>query len=117
MRAGFMGSDSGAADEMDPDELGRRIRQQRCVLSLTQEQLAERAGISKETIGRLEQGVGSPTLETLFKVAGALRTTGSVLLATSSADEVVALVASLPERELEVARVMLRALSVHVSSR
>ncbi len=109
--------DSSPVDELDPEELGERIRRQRCGLGLTQEQLAERARVSKETIGRLEQGVGSPTLDTLIKLSGALRTTGSVLLASTAADEVVALVAALPERELELACVMLRAMSMHFSTR
>ncbi|PRP90669.1 anaerobic benzoate catabolism transcriptional regulator [Enhygromyxa salina] len=99
------------------DELGERIRRQRCSLGLTQGQLAERAGVSKETVGRLEQAVGAPTLDTVFKVARALGRTGSALLATCASDEVFALVGGLPEREQEIACVMLRALSAHVSTR
>lgn len=100
--------------EFNPDELGRRIRAQRTRLGLTQEALAERADVSKETIGRMEQGIASPTLDTLFKVAKGLETTGAALIAEHAADELSELVKELPEHEQEIARVMIRALSAHV---
>jgi hypothetical protein len=69
-------------------------------------------------IGRLEQAAGNgPSLDTVYKVAKALGTTGSALLAVDhSSDEVTGLVQGLPEREREIACVMLRALSVHTST-
>lgn len=102
--------------ELSAEELGDRVREQRRVLGLTQEQLAEKAGVSKETIGRIEQYVGSPTLITVCRLANALGSTGSALIAGSSSDEVVALVHSLPEHEQQIACVMLRALSAHVKT-
>lgn len=96
------------------EELGERIRERRRELGLTQESLAERAGVSTETVGRLEQAVGAPTLDTVYKVAKALGTTGSALIAERVDDEVSELVGGLPEHEQEIARVMLRALSAHV---
>jgi transcriptional regulator with XRE-family HTH domain len=97
------------------EELAERIRQRRHSLGLTQEALAERAGVSRETIGRLEQAAtGSPTLDTLCKVAKALGTTGPFLISQDLGDEVAALIQGLPEREREIACVMLRALSAHV---
>lgn len=94
--------------------LGRRIQEARRKLRLSQEKLAEHAGVSKETIGRLEQAVGTPALETIDRVSLALGTTVSVLLAERTCDEVAMLVAELPEREQEIALVMLHALSDHV---
>lgn len=100
------------------EELGERIRDRRRSLGLTQEALADRAHVSTETIGRLEQAAGNgPSLDTVYKVAKALGTTGSALLAVGrSSDEVTGLVQGLPEREREIACVMLRALSVHTST-
>ncbi|WP_308726585.1 helix-turn-helix domain-containing protein [Enhygromyxa salina] len=83
--------------------------------AVTQELFAERAGLSKETIGRMEQAMGSPTLDTLYKIAKGLGTTGSALIAEHACDEVSELVRGLPEHEQEIACVMLRALSAHVS--
>ena len=100
------------------EELGERVRDRRRSLGLTQEALAERANVSPETIGRLEQAAGNgPSLDTVYKVAKALGTTGSALLAADhSGDEVAALVHGLPDREREIACVMLRALSAHVNT-
>jgi transcriptional regulator with XRE-family HTH domain len=103
--------------ELSPEELGKRVRDQRLGLGLSQEALAERAGISKETIGRIEQAIGSPTLDSLNKVARGLGTTGAVLIAEHPFDEVTQIVRGLPEREQEIARVMIRALSEHVATR
>lgn len=103
--------------QLSSEELGKRIRDHRLHLGLTQEALAERARISKETIGRMEQGMASPTLDTLYKVARGLGTTGAALIAGHPFDEVAALIRDLPEREQEIARVMIRALSAHVAVR
>ena len=48
----------------------KHIRQER---KLTQEQLAERAGLTREYIARLETGRYDPTLSTIEKLAKALR--------------------------------------------
>ncbi len=100
--------------ELSPEQLGERIRDQRRRLGLSQEALAERAGISKETIGRIEQAIGSPTLDSLYKVARGLETSGAALIAEHPVDEVTQIVQGLPEREQEIARVMIRALYEHV---
>jgi transcriptional regulator with XRE-family HTH domain len=98
------------------EELGARIRELRRGLDLTQEGLAALAGVSSETIGRLEQGVGSPNLYTVDKVAIAPRTTTPALIADRICEEVSALVDGLPPHEQEIACVMLRALSSHVNA-
>jgi transcriptional regulator with XRE-family HTH domain len=100
------------------EELGERVRDRRRRSGLSQEALAERANVSPETIGRLEQAAGNgPSLDTVYKVAKALGTTGAALLAAEhSSDEVAALVQGLPEREREIACVMLRALSAHANA-
>ena len=52
---------------------GRRLRLLRKQkTSLSQEALAEKAGVHRTYIGHLERGKGSPTLDTIVRVARAL---------------------------------------------
>ena len=98
------------------EDLGGRVRKHRRRLGLSQETLADRAGVSTETIGRLEQAVGTPTLVTVYKVAEAMGLTGSALIAENACDEVSGLVGGLPEHEQQIACAMLRALSSHMKA-
>jgi len=52
--------------------VGARVRQFRHARRLTQEQLAERAGLSYKFIGEVERGIGNPTLTTLAALSDAL---------------------------------------------
>ena len=52
--------------------VGARIKQLRLGRRLTQEQLAERAGLSYKFIGEVERGRGNPTLTTLAALSEAL---------------------------------------------
>jgi transcriptional regulator with XRE-family HTH domain len=52
--------------------LGKRIQKLRQKVSLTQEQLAEKAEISPKNIGEIERGRGNPTLSSLENLADAL---------------------------------------------
>src|SRR5260370_7415983 len=54
-------------------QLGQRIRELRRILSLTQEELAARAQISVSFLSMMERGDRVPHLETLAKLADALR--------------------------------------------
>ncbi|WP_326731637.1 XRE family transcriptional regulator [Streptomyces phaeochromogenes] len=47
----------------------RVLREQR---GLSLAELARRAGLAKQTLSKLEQGVGNPTVDTLFAIASAL---------------------------------------------
>ena len=62
-----------AAPPPDPDELGERIgeriRRERRERLWTQQELADRTGIRRPNIARLERGTGLPNLSTLLKVA------------------------------------------------
>lgn len=62
----------------DPDrfaaEIGQRIRSSREAAGWTQQDLAERTGIRRPNIARLERGAGLPNLSTLIKVAAGLET-------------------------------------------
>jgi ribosome-binding protein aMBF1 (putative translation factor) len=53
-------------------EVGREVRRQREAANLTQQQLADRAGMTQSVIARLEAGGTEPTLATLDRVARAL---------------------------------------------
>jgi len=53
-------------------QVGARLRQLRQARRLTQEQLAERAGLSDKFIGEVERGRGNPTLTTLSALSEAL---------------------------------------------
>jgi len=55
--------------------LGLRIKYLREQAGLTQEQLAEKAGISLNYFGKIEVSINKPGLRTVFKLAKALKTT------------------------------------------
>ncbi|GHJ39171.1 helix-turn-helix domain-containing protein [Streptomyces sp. TS71-3] len=52
--------------------IGEHIRTARLHANLTQEALAERAGLDRQTINRIEQGHASPLLDNLILIAAAL---------------------------------------------
>lgn len=52
---------------------GKNIRTIRRNKKLTQEEVAERAGIHVTTFGRIERGESNPPLQTLNKIAQALK--------------------------------------------
>ena len=56
-----------------PKVLGKKIQGLRKSAGFTQEQVAEKIGISRAYMGYIEQGRNSPSLEILEKVAKALR--------------------------------------------
>lgn len=56
--------------------MGNRIRQKREEINMTQEQLAERSGVSRATISALENGVErNTTSKTLIAIASAMGAT------------------------------------------
>lgn len=62
------------------EALGRTISKLRQDLRLSQEALADRAGIHRTYVSQLERGIKSPTLAVLIKIARALDTKPSRLL-------------------------------------
>ncbi len=54
---------------MTGSEIGERIREQRKVLRVTQHDLAEMAGISVNTLYKIERGQANPTVLVLNKIA------------------------------------------------
>lgn len=53
-------------------DIGERIKTVRRSLHLTQDQLAEKSGLSSNYIGQLERGERSPSLKTLTRIAQSL---------------------------------------------
>lgn len=99
-----------------PKQFGRHVRSLRRARGLTQEQVADRSGLSADTIRRLEHGTFSPSLETLRKLCEGLDLLLSTLFASFEAGErnerreLLDLLACRSERELDLATTVLRAL-------
>jgi transcriptional regulator with XRE-family HTH domain len=53
--------------------LGERVRLQRRLLGISQEELAFRADIDRTYISQIERGVGNPSLQVLLRLAGVLQ--------------------------------------------
>lgn len=66
---------------MDYSALGKRIREERLKLNLTQERLAEDINISTAYLGQIERGERSLTLDKLIPLANRLGVTVDFLLA------------------------------------
>jgi len=65
------------------EQLGKRVREERQKLNLTQEKLAERVEVSEAYIGQIERGERSMSLDTLVKLANQLGVTVDFLLSDS----------------------------------
>jgi transcriptional regulator with XRE-family HTH domain len=57
---------------MHSDDLIKILKERRESLQVTQETLAEMAGIGLRTLKQIESGTGNPTLSTLTKIADVL---------------------------------------------
>ena len=71
---------------MDYKRLGKRIREERLKLNLTQAQLAEAVDISDTYMGAIERGERSLTLDTLVRLVNRLGVTVDYLLSDSVSD-------------------------------
>jgi len=65
-------------------DVGRKVRRLRRVQDLSQDDLASRVGVSRNTISRFETGARMPSIEMLEKLAGALGVKATDLLAEES---------------------------------
>lgn len=63
-------------------KFGQRVRQERTTRKLSQEQLAELAGVHRTYIGMIERGEKNITLENIEKLAKALELKPDELLRT-----------------------------------
>ncbi|MCW6035331.1 helix-turn-helix domain-containing protein [Spirulina subsalsa FACHB-351] len=60
--------------------LGQVLIKYRTLAKISQEELADRAGIHRTYVSQIERGLKSPTLLILFKISESLNTTPSILL-------------------------------------
>lgn len=67
--------------ELDYSYIGKRIRERRKELKLTQEKLAELSDLSLSYTGAVERGKKIPSLEAFIRIANALQVSSDRLLA------------------------------------
>lgn len=68
-------------------EIGRRIRVARQELGISLEDLGELSEINWTSVGKIERGVSSPTVETLVRLASALEMDPGVFVSGVRADD------------------------------
>ncbi len=73
--------------KVDYRDLGLRIREARRKADLTQEELAEKMGISTSFLGHMERGSRNASLDTLVMLCNTLHVSPQELLAGSLEDE------------------------------
>ena len=66
--------------ETPSSALGKVIARLRLAAGVSQEELAERAGVHRTYVSQLERGIKSPTLNILFKISEALGIEASHLI-------------------------------------
>jgi transcriptional regulator with XRE-family HTH domain len=97
-------------------DFGPYLRRLRRVRGLTQDELAERSGLSADTVRRLEHDTFSPSLDTLIKLCEGLSLSLSTLFLAFELDEredareIRDLLGSRSPRDYRLAHRMLRAL-------
>lgn len=92
------------------DQVGAALKECRARQRLTQEQLAERSGLSYKFIGEIERGRGNPTIATVARLADALGINIATLFAESDhhrfADEY-----QISKRDLQMVREALQSIA------
>jgi HTH-type transcriptional regulator/antitoxin HipB len=73
----------------EPRRLGRALREERRKRGLTQEDLADRARVSRGWLIKFEQGHGTAELDPVFRIIGALGLTLSLAPRRASEQESV----------------------------
>ncbi len=61
-------------------EFGRRVRERRTELGISQEDLGDISGLHRTYVGHLERGEVNPSLLNILKVAAALEVDAAVLV-------------------------------------
>lgn len=54
-------------------QFGKRLQQLRAATGLTQEELAEKVGLTIESISNMERGIHGPSFDNLEKIVAALK--------------------------------------------
>lgn len=109
-----------------PSTPGERIKALRVARNLTQEQLAEMSGLSRDALSRIERGDRSARITTLSQLSGALSVPISSLVSGTSDpaparraawDDVRAVLSRLEERDAKLVAKLVRVLAAELSSR
>lgn len=93
-------------------EIGSRIAQRRKQLGLTQEQAAERSGLSHQFFACVERGIKNIRAESIIKISKAMDISADYILIGQSSDvdrsHLLALLAPLNEKQLKCAEDILK---------
>lgn len=65
-------------------EVARLLRKERVSRGMSMTEVADQAGLSRQMISYIEQGMRNPTLDTLLRIAGALNVDLSGLIKRAS---------------------------------
>lgn len=69
-------------------KVGKRIQKYRTQQNLTQDHVAERAGISQKHLSRIEQGYHNPRFDMIIQIAEALNVSTDALAKDMTTDEI-----------------------------
>ncbi len=87
-------------------EMGERISQKRKEKNLTQERLAEKVGVSLQTVSNIECGKKAARPENIAKICVALDVTADFILLGKKSEEdmtgIIKIISVLPEKEYRV---------------
>ena len=81
--------------------LGQRIRTLRKAKNLTQEELAEKSGLSYKFIGEIERGKANPSIESFYRIAEGMGVSAATLFGKEMDEEIFY---KLSKEELEVVK-------------
>ena len=76
------------ATYLNLEMLGKRIKQGRLKLDLTQYALAEEVGVSQNFLGDIERGIKAPSITTAIRLANVLNMSLDVMFAESLTNQV-----------------------------
>ncbi len=81
--------DNGVNTELEPVDLGARVRELRKARNWTLEQAASQAGLARSTLSKIENGQMSPTYDALKKLATGLEISVPQLFTPPQRDQVI----------------------------
>ncbi len=97
--------------ELDTHLIGIRIMQHRKSLGMTQEELAEKVGYSKNHLSSIERGLNIPTTQFLVKLCNVLGESPDYYLVgtlSEKGNELLDLIKMLPEEDKEIVCLVLK---------
>jgi transcriptional regulator with XRE-family HTH domain len=96
--------------------VGKNVREWRKKMSLSQETLAERADLSVSYISKMERGIISPSIGTLYEIARVLNVPAFMLLAekedeTTDVCEIQSLLTRMSKKRIRLIRKIVKTLA------